>query len=472
MALRRGVDYLASLQDGREVWLRGARVEDLAGHPELGPFAHAFAQVFDWQHEPEHRDLLTTTLGTGERVSRAYHFPRSTADLAQQREMFEFLDRRCGGVMGRFPQHMAVVLLGLYAVRQRFACVNPAFPANVERYLAHCRDHDLSVATGFTDPPRDRALDASVMEYLRIVERRPDGVVIRGAKGVATVAPYADEYLGLVSPRPDLKAENILYFALPMATKGLKIVCREPFVYGDPLDHPLSAFYDEMDAWIVFDDVFVPWERVFLTDRVDLNDAIFVDIPAAWGYYSTLIRAAIKMEAIAGICFAAADYLGIRQAPHVEPLLAEVLTHLETLRLTIRAAEDHPLINDEGLALPDPRAIMVGRILSMEQHGRMLDVVRELCGTSMLMSPGRAELESPELGPILQRFLAGGDERAPDRFRVMKLAWDFANGSFAARQLLFEQHNSGTLATNRRRLLASYDTQALTRLARQLAGIE
>lgn len=473
MSVRSGADYLAGLQDGRDVWLHGAKVEDVVTHPELGPFARAFAEVFDLQHDLAHRDLLTTTSpSSGQPVSRAYAFPRSTADLVRQREAFELLNRRCGGVMGRFPQHMAVVLLGLYAVRQQFACVNPAFPANVERYLEHCRENDLSVATGFTDPPRNRALEASTMEYLRIVDRRPDGIVIRGAKGVATIAPYADEYLGLVSPRPDLKPENIVYFALPMATKGMKIVCRESFAHGDGPDHPLSALYDEMDAWIVFEDVFVTAERIFFTDRADMNEAVFLEIPAAWGYYSTLIRAAIKMEAIAGICFSATDYLGTRQAPTVEPLLAEVITHLETLRLAIQAAEEHPRMTAEGLALPDPRAVAIGRILSIEQHPRMLDIVRELCSTSILMAPGEADLASPEIGPTLRRYLAGSDTRATERFRMMKLAWDFTNGSFAARQLLFELHNSGTLATNRRRLVASYDSDPLVDLARHLAGID
>jgi len=473
MSLRNGAGYLAGLRDGRDVWLQGRKVEDVTTDPELAPFAHAFAGIFDLQHDPAHRELLTATSPTtDEPVSRAYQLPRTTSDLVRQREMFEFLDRRCGGVLGRFPQHMAVVLLGLYALRHRFECVNPQFPANVERYLEYCRENDLCLATGFTDPSRDRSLDASSMEYFRVVQRRPDGIVVRGAKGVATIAPYADEYLGLTSPRPDLKPENILYFSLPIATKGLKIICRESFAHARRADHPLSAVYDEMDAWVIFEDVFVPNERIFFMDRVDMNQAIFLEIPAAWGYSSTLIRATVKVEALAGICFAATDYLGTRHAPQVEPLLAEVVTHLESLRSLIRGAEEHPVLTAEGLAMPEQRQVMLGRILSLEQHPRVLDIVRELCSTSILMSPGEAEMESPDIGPVVRRYLAGTDGRAPERFKMMKLAWDYANGSFAARQLLFELHNSGTLAASRGRLLATYDSAPLVRLARQLAGIE
>jgi len=454
------------------VWVQGRRVEDVTSDSVLGPFAHAFAEIFDLQHDPAYRDALTfPSPSSGEPVGLGYRFPRSTEDLVRQRQLFELIDRRCGGVLGRFPQHMAVVVLGLYSIRHMLEGADPRYPGNVERYLEHCREHDLALATGFTDPQLDRGVDQSKMHYFHVVERRADGVIVRGAKGVATVAPYADEYFGLVSPRPDLLAEQILYFSLPMATEGMKIVCRESFAQVGVSDHPLSARYDEMDAWILFEDVFVPNERIFFTERVDLNTPIFSEIPAAWGYYSTLIRAAVKVEALAGICFAVTDYLGTRRAPQVEPLLAEVVTHLETLRAFIRAAEEHPIINREGLALPDHDQIALGRLVALEQHERMLNITRELCGASILMAPGQDELEHPDIGPALRRYLQGGDERAPERFKMMKLAWDFTSGSFASRQLLFELHNSGSLAANRSRFAGGYDVEPLIGLAKQLAGI-
>jgi len=472
MAIRTGSQYLAALQDGREVWLAGQKVE-VTSDSRLAPFAQAVATTYDLQHDPAHRELLTVPSPTsGEPVSRAFQLPRSTQDLVWQRQMFELLERRCGGVLGRFPQYMGAVLLGLYNARGLVAQASPEFAENISRYLEHCREKDLYLTFGFTDPPRNRGLPSSALEYLHVVEHRPDGIVIRGAKAVATAAPFADEYLGLTAPRPDLAPENVLYFGIPVATKGLKFVCRESFTHPCRADHPLSALYDEIDAWAIFDDVFVPRERIFFLDRVELNEPIFRQTPSAWGYYFGLIRLAVKAEALAGICFAVTDYLGTRGTPRVQELLADVVTHLEGLRSFIRAAEQDPVISQEGLALPNPLPIQLGRVLSLDQHPRILEVVRELCGSGLLMAPGEAELGQPEIGPLLQRFLAGDDPGAGDRFKMLKLAWEYTADSFGSRQLLFEQHNAGTLATNKARLLSSYDPTPVVRLAKQLAGID
>lgn len=473
MSLRTGEQYLASFRELREVWLAGEKIQDMPSHPQLGPFAHTLARLYDLQHTPAHQDLLTVESPTsGTRVSRAYQLPRSTDDLVLQRGMFELLQRRCGGVLGRFPQYMASVLLGLYSVRHRFDQMCPEYAGNAERFVAHCRENDLCLTFGFTDPPRDRTLPASAMEYLKVVKRDQDGIVIRGAKAVATLAPYADEYLGLTAPRPDLAPENVIYFAVPTGTDGLKIVCRESFTRPSREDHPLSAAYDEMDAWIIFDDVFVPRERIFMIERLDQNDAVFRQIPSTWGYYYGLVRAAIKAEAVVGLCFAISEALGTRKAPPTEALLAEVVAHLASLRTFITAAEKNLVFNAEGLAIPNPTQVLLGRIHSLEQHSRLLDVLRAVCGSSILMAPGQAELEETEIGTLVRRFIGGANPHAFERFKLMKLAWDYTSDSFGTRQMLFEMYNAGTLATNRARLLSTYDATPHIELARQLAGVD
>lgn len=468
MPIRSGAEYLAALNDGREVWLGGERV-DVATHPKLAPFAREIAATYDLQAGSE---LLTVASAVdGQPVSRAFQLPRSADDLARQREMFELLERRCGGVLGRFPQYMGSSLLGLYAQSDVLAQSSPEHAENLARYLEHCRERDLYLTFGFTDPPRDRKRPSSSIEFLHVVERRADGIVVRGAKAVATAAPYADEYLCLTAPRPDQQPEHILYFAVPIASRGLRIVCRESYTEACAADHPLSSAFDEIDAWAVFEDVFVPRERVFFLDRVDLNERLFRQTPAAWGYFFGLVRLLIKTEAMAGICYAVSDYLGTRDAPRTQELLADVVTALETLRALLRTAERDPVFIAGGLAQPRPLLVQLGRVLSLEQHPRVLNAVREICSSSLLMAPGAAELQSA-IGPSLERFLAGDDPRARDRFRLMKLAWDYTGGSFAARQLLFEEHNAGTLLANKGRLLGMYEPSELVALAKRLAGIE
>lgn len=471
MALRTGAQFLEGLRDGRQVWLRGARVE-VTDHPQLAPCARSIAEVYDLQHDPTLRDLLTMpSPATGEPVSLAYLEPRSTRDLQRRRAMIEFLMRRCGGTLGRLPEYMATILMGLYNARDLLACESPQYAARIEAYFAYCRERDLCLTHGFTDPPRDRSRPADGFEYLRVVKRDQDGIVIRGAKAVATLAPYADEYLGLTAHRPDLRPDEVLYFATPIATPGLRIVCREPFTHRDDPDHPLSAAYDEMDAWMIFEDVFIPAERVFFLDRVDLNPALFAAVPSAWAFYHMLIRQAVKAEALLGIAVAVAEYLGIRTQPHVQTAIADLIGYLETLRAHLFAAEHQPITSAFGLAIPNPVHTIQGRIHAMEHHGRMLQLVRDVCGSSLLMAPGAADLAHPEIGPAVRRHLAGDDPRAEERFRLLKLAWEYAGDSFGSRQHLFELYNGGTLPVNRTRLLATYDTTPMVALAKRLAGL-
>ena len=250
MSLRTGAQYLESLRDGREVWLDGERV-DVTSHPLLAPCAHTLAGVYDLQHEAAHRDLLTMpSTDTGDRVSLAYLLPRSTDDLVRRRLMIEFLMRRSGGTMGRLPEYMATILMGLYNARDLLASVDPAYAARVADYFAYCREHDLCLTHGFSDPQRDRNRPANDYEPLHVADRTADGIVIRGVKAVATLAPYANEYLGLTAPRPDLRPAEVIYFAVPLAAPGVRVVCRESFTRVSSDDHPLAASFDEMDAWM------------------------------------------------------------------------------------------------------------------------------------------------------------------------------------------------------------------------------
>ena len=203
MPIRRGEEYLESLRDGRCLWLMGQRVKDVTTHPALAGCARSVAEVYDLQHDPAHQDLLTMpSPTTGQRVSLAYLLPRSVDDLARQRQMYEFLVRRTGGLAARLPQHLATVVLGLYDVRDLLGEEDPAFADRVAHYFEYCREHDCSIATIFSDPLHHRSHSASDQEPLRVVARRPDGIVVRGARGVGTQTPYANELLCLTAPRP------------------------------------------------------------------------------------------------------------------------------------------------------------------------------------------------------------------------------------------------------------------------------
>jgi 4-hydroxyphenylacetate 3-monooxygenase len=476
MPIRRGEEYLESLRDGRRLWLMGQRVEDVTTHPALACCARSVAAVYDLQHDPAHQDLLTMpSPTTGQRVSLAYLLPRSVDELARQRRMYEYLVRRAGGVAARLPQHLATVVIGLHDVRDLLGEEDPAFAAHVARYFEFCRENDVSIATLFSDPLHHRSHSATDQEHLRIVERRPDGLIVRGAKGVGTQAPYANELLCLTSPRSDLKPEEVVHFAVPVNAAGVHVICRQPLAPSNPEDHPLSPSWDEMDAIVAFDDVFIPWERVFYLRRSHRADPAFegrlFQGAIGLGPWYVLVRMAVKAEVLLGICAAITDALGTATQPLVQMALADAMVYLETLRAFIQAAEANPVRSPSGLALPHPTMAMAGRICAIERYPHLLQIIRELCGSGLLMAPGQADMNNPEIGPHLHRYVVGKDTWGPEYFRMLKLAWEYACDSFGSRQLLFEMYNVSSLATNKQRLASSYDTSPFVSLAKELAGI-
>ena len=476
MPIRRGEEYLESLRDGRRVWLMGQQVKDVTTHAALAGCARSVAEVYDLQHDPAHQDLLTMpSPTTGQRVSLAYLLPHTVDDLARQRQMYEFLVRRAGGVAARLPQHLATVVIGLYDVRDLLGEVDPAFAAHVTRYVEYCREHDVSIGTIFTDPLRHRNHPTTDQEHLRVVERRPDGLIVRGARGVGTQAPYANELLCLTSPRPDLRPEEVVFFATPVNVKGIHLVCRQPLTPPNPEDHPLSPYWDEMDAIVVFDDVFIPQERVFYLRRSHPADLAFearvFQGAVGLGPWYVLVRMAVKAEVLLGLCAAITDTLGTASHPLVQMALADAIVYLETLRALIQAAEANPVKSPSGLALPNPARALAARICAIERYPHLLQSIRELAGSGLLMAPGQADLNHPEIGPLLHRYVVGKDQGGPEYFRLLKLAWEYACDAFGSRQLLFEMYNVSSLATNKQRLASTYDTSSFVALAKELADI-
>ena len=475
MPIRRGEAYLESLRDGRRVWLMGQRVEDVTTHPALAGCARSVAAVYDLQHDPAHQALLTMpSPSTGQPVSLAYLLPRSVDDLTRQRRMYECLVRRAGGVAARLPQHLATVVSGLYDVRHLLGEADPAFAAHVAHYFEYCREHDCSIGTIFSAPLHHRHHPMAAQEPLRVVGRRPGGILVRGAKGVGTQAPYANELFCMTAPRPNLTPEESVYFATPVNAEGMHVVCREPLASPNPADHPISPAWDEMDAIVVFDDVFIPWERVFYLRPTVAADLAFetrlVQGAIGLGPWYVLVRMAVKAEVLLGLCAAIADSLGTATQPLVQVALADAMVYLETLRAFVQAAEANPVASVSGLTLPNPSTALAGRIFAIEHYPRMLQIIRELCGSGILMAPGQADLHHPEIGPHLHRYVAGQDEGSLERFRLLKLAWEYSCDSFGARQLLHEMYNVGSLATNKQRFASSYDTSACIALAKELAG--
>src|SRR5262245_6043503 len=267
-SLRTGADYLRSLQDGRQVFVDGARVADVVGHPAFREAARSIARLYDIAAAPENRELMTfPSPKTGAPVLRAYQIPKTHADLRARRLFSETWSEATFGLMGRTPDHVAGFFCGYAAVPEVFAAGGRQFADNVVAFYEHLRDNHLYAAYAIVPPQIDRSKPAHKQSdptlHAGVVKETDGGIVIKGAQQVATGGILSD-YLQLSCIHPlqpgDEHYANCL--VVPISAPGLQLFPRwlHAMRADNAFDYPLSSRFDETDSYVVFDDVFVPWE--------------------------------------------------------------------------------------------------------------------------------------------------------------------------------------------------------------------
>ena len=285
MPARTGAEYLQGLKDrSSEVWLGNERVRDVTSHPALRRGARSVAHLYDMQHDPALHDEMTYTSPTrGDRVGLSFITPRSLEDLQRRTRMMLHWARYSGGMMGRSPDYLNVSLMASAAAADFYAQNDPRHAENVRNYYTYVRENDLCLTHTLVNPQANRAITAtghpSAEVAARIVKETDKGIIIRGARILATLGPLSDEIAVFPSTVLKAAADTAPYafaFAIPSDTPGLKYICRESFDYGrSSTEHPLGSRFEEMDAIVIFDDVLVPWERVFLKADPDLCNAAY-----------------------------------------------------------------------------------------------------------------------------------------------------------------------------------------------------
>ena len=469
MAITSGADYIESLRDGRDVWLGGRRVADVPAHPAFRGCVNSVGELYDMQRDPAYTDLLMFDPGNGGRALKSYRPPHSAADLIELRRMIELVARFSGGTLARSPEYVPLVLLGLLAIKDDLGSVNPAYAATLEAYTRRCRDHNLALSHSFTDPIVDRSRPESADAILRVVDRRPEGMVVRGVRAVATFAPQSHEILCIPAPAPNLTREQVIYFALPVNTPGIRMICRDPLgLEPDRFDHPLSSRFDEIDALVDFQDVLVPHDRIFFMGEVadvHRHHAQFL----AWAHYHVLVRLAVKAEVFIGLIKLTSQYAGTAHLPHVNTALARAITYATILRGMIHAAESDPVFTPSGFAAPNPAAMTAGRLYGIDQYEDIVTAVRQVTGYGLLTAPTEADLASEALGTALRHSFTPPGGETEERIRLLRLGWDLVGSGFGGRQAMFELFNAGSPARLQGLLPLLYDTGPAVRLVHDLA---
>ena len=466
MAARTGGQYLQGLRDQeREVWLGGERVKDVTTHPGLRNGAQAIAGLYDMQHDPELREAMTYVSPTsGERVGLSFIVPRTRQDLEQRRTMMLHWARATCGMMGRSPDFMNVTFAAWAAASSYFGRGRTQFAENIQRYYEYISENDLTLTHSLINLQRSRTLtgvfNLEQGTALQVVRETDAGIVVHGARILATLGPLADE-IAVYSPRVARHTEThspfALNFAIPCGTPGLRFLCRESFDLGrSHFDHPLGSRFEEMDCIAFFDDVLVPWERVFVLGDVNLiNGTAMATGSSMHSAHQGAAKNLAKCEFVLGVALLMTRALGNAHLPHSEERVAELMMQTELMRACMRAAEADAELDQWGVMRPAALPVEITRNLFTTAYPRMVEILQLLGSSSFMITPGEADFRTP-LAPAIEQYLATEGASARERVKLFRLAWDITGSAFGSRQVLYERFFAGDPLTRARFLAAIY----------------
>lgn len=452
---RTGEDYLAELADDRSVWLGREKVS-VTEHPALAGSINGMAGYFDWQHRYS-EDCLVDNPDADAVTNACLLIPRTADDLAKRHRSYDRLSRYSYGMLGRTPDYVQTVLSGFAARDDSFTVDGDRrYGERIRAYHREVAQRDLSLTHAIIQPAIDKSASpvggVNADLALRVVERKRDRLVVSGARVLATKAPFADEiFIYPAHPLPpDTPEEYAIAFSIPIATPGIQVMCRDHTGVDGPLaDHPFSSRFDEQDAFVVFDNVEVPMDRVFIDGSLDVYARILTYGWASNILQQTTIRAAVKLEFIYDLCVRIAEITNSKRKPDVAAKLGELYTYCQLTRGALRAAEVDAFDHGNGAFFLNPGPIRAIKNLMPTWMLRANEIVITLGSHNLLCTPAGELLDHPEIGGLIKRFLPGANDiDAKERIRVFRTAWDLAGSALGSRVELYERYYLASQATN------------------------
>ena len=476
MSLRGPKEYIESLRDGRHVMFRGSWVPDVTEHPVLRKAIDHAAIDYRLAEEAATRELFTAEVG-GERVSRFYKVPTTAEDLLLRMRAIETATAEGRTVVTLIHEIGTDALFAL--LRVAAACDRAratAYLPRVEALLQRARAEDWALSVAQTDSKGDRGKGPSGQtdpdQYLRIVARRADGIVVRGAKLHTSVSVNSNAMIVLPTRAMGAGEEDYaVSFWLPIATEGLKLVA-SPYLSGrrSPIEHPLSAEHKMVESFTWFDDVFVPWEQVFLAGEVEYAGPLalsFVDFHrfTAVAYKLPLV------DLLVGSAGLMAQLNGIAGAGHVRDKLGSLAMYAATVRRLLEASALLGSLEQPGVFVPDALAVNTAKYHFAHGFHEALRDVQDIAGGLLVTAPAWDDLQSAEVGPALHKYLKGAMGSAEERLRALYLVTDLAVSDLSGYHEVLAVHAEGSLEAEKLASMRHFDLEGKVRAARQLAGI-
>jgi 4-hydroxyphenylacetate 3-monooxygenase len=449
MGARKGSQYLEALdRQPREIWIGGEKITSgVSKHPAFRAMAKSMAFLYDMQHDPEIAEEMTYVSPTsGERVGMSFLQPKTVEDLIKRRKMMQHWANYSGGMLGRTPDYLNSDLMALAAAHEFFGRSDKRFGENIKNYYEYIRENDLLLTHTLIHPQANRSVGPSKQAdpflAARVVDKNDEGVTIRGARMLATL-PLADEIM--VFPSTVIKGtrDDMPYafaIAIPTSMKGLKFICRESFAEESKFDHPLASRFDEQDAVVIFEDVVVPWDRVFLLEDVEAANTLQeVTSGIVFMTQQVLVKNIAKTEFVLGVVSLIAETIGINEFQHVQEKIAKVIMLLESMRAFQRAGEVDASPNRWGIMTPDFKPLNAARNLYPRVFPMLRTIIQQLSASGLMALPTEETMKNGEIRPDIDMYYQAKNTSAEERIRLFRLAWDIAGSAFGSRQELYER---------------------------------
>jgi 4-hydroxyphenylacetate 3-monooxygenase len=476
--LKTGEMHTASLRDGRTVFVNGERVADVTTHSAYRNVVQSVAGLFDFTADPANQALMTYTTETSDQANRIWQLPESHADLLVRREAIEAWAGRHCGFLGRAPDHVASCISGMFMGLDVFEAFDPKRAAALADYYRYARDNDLYLTYVIINPQADRSRNAAEQAdpFLAagIVDQDEGGITVRGAKMLATGGIMANEVLvTCIQPLQPGEERYALSFAIPINTKGIKLLSRKSYEAdaSSVFDNPLSSRFDENDAVIYFDDVKVPWDRIFVAGDLAMCQKQFHATPAhVYQNYQAMIRLSVKLRFLVGLARRITELNGVGNFPQVRETLGQLAAEAGMVDAMVAAMEIKGTQRGRYF-LPHRHTLYAAQTLTQQLYGKVLNTLRELAGGGMIMLPSSVhDFANPEIAALIAKTQQSPAASADEKVKFYKLAWDAVGSEFASRHAQYEMFYAGATFVTKGHSMRSYDWDAASALVTGMLG--
>lgn len=471
MSAKTGSDHLKALRDGRWFSINGEVMKDHTTHPAFREAIKTAVGLYDYSSDPANAErMLFNSPTSGRPVSKAWLLPTNLEELRDRRAALEQIAKLTWGWVGRTPDHVASTLSAMVMGVDLFERHGKERADAVMSYFEWARDNDIWAGYAIVPPQTDRQPPAQEGDFINasVVDEDHEGITIKGARQLATGLPMAQEILlGAVQPLKPGDERASFTAMVPLNAAGVRLMSRRSYeqMAQSKFDYPLSSRFDENDTVVYFDEVKIPWERVFVHNDIKMARAQWFDTPVmSYQNYPAQIRLSVKLRFLLGLAHRMAQENGLLHLPPVMETLGQMAAEVNVVEGMITAMETNGTQYGKYY-IPNMSIQYSAMVYAQSLHPTFIARMRELAGGSMLSMPSSvADLTSPETAPYMEKVHGTANRSAVDRIKLFNLGWDAIGTEFASRHAQYEIFYSGPAFGNRIRNYSAYDWERATSL--------